>query len=279
MQSMKNLTKSLFMAITLFAGLGIFITSCSDDETLPVASFTSAATELVVAFTSTSTDATSYSWDFGDGNTSTDENPSNTYAAAGTYTVKLTATNDDGSDTAEESVTVEGGAVSGCETEDSTVSPGISYTWATGTGETTDSFFDGFGEYSTERIDNPDMNGNESCYVMQLTRGAGCETWGGAGQGLAGRVDFSAHPTTISLDVWGEATDVTLVFENNAFPDNTPLVAKTVDMTKSGEWETLTFDFSDDVSGNTYGNLILYITRDQGDCNNEVYYVDNLIQG
>jgi hypothetical protein len=78
--------------------------------------------------------------------------------------------------------------------------------------------------------------------------------------------------------VWGEATDITLVFEKNAFPDNEPLVFKTVQMTKSNEWETLTFDFSDDASANTYGNLILYVTRNQGGCADEVYYIDNLVQ-
>lgn len=271
MRSMREVTRSLFMVVTLFAGLGLFMTSCSDEETLPKASFTSEATELTVAFTSTSTDATSYSWDFGDGNSSTDENASNTYAAAGTYTVKLTATNDDGSDTAEEEITVEGGAVS----------TNINLTWETETGDqAVDAFFDGFGEYTTARIANPDMNGNTTGFVMQLTRGTGCEPWGGVGQGLPNRVDFSTQPTTISLDVWGEATDVTLVFENNAYPDNSPLVTRSVDMTKSNEWETLTFDFSDDAtSGNTYGNLILYITRNVDGCMDEVYYVDNLIQG
>jgi hypothetical protein len=287
MESMRELSKSLLMFIVLFAGLGMFVASCGDDDeeeeqtNLPTASFTSVATDLEVTFTNTSTGGTSYSWDFGDGNTSTDESPSNTYAAAGTYAVELTATNDDGSNIAEESVTVEAGVVVGgdCETADNTVSPDINYTWATDTGDATaDAFFDGFGGYTAERIDNPDMNGNESCYVMKLTRVTGCEAWGGAGKPLGGRADFSAHPTTISLDVWGEATDVTLVFENLPFPDNEPLVTKSVDMTKSNEWETLTFDFSDDASGNTYGNLILYISRDAG-CADEVYYVDNLIQG
>ncbi|MBL4586041.1 MAG: PKD domain-containing protein, partial [Flavobacteriales bacterium] len=37
-----------------------------------------------------------YAWSFGDGNVSTEENPSNTYADFGNYTVSLTATNDDG---------------------------------------------------------------------------------------------------------------------------------------------------------------------------------------
>ncbi|MCF8277074.1 MAG: M4 family metallopeptidase [Flavobacteriales bacterium] len=41
--------------------------------------------------------ATSWLWDFGDGNTSTDQNPTHTYQSEGTYTVSLTATNGFGS--------------------------------------------------------------------------------------------------------------------------------------------------------------------------------------
>ena len=72
----------------------------------PVASFTSAVTNLAVAFTDTSTNTpTSWAWDFGDNNTSTDQNPSHTYASAGTRTVTLTATNTDGSDSTSAQVT------------------------------------------------------------------------------------------------------------------------------------------------------------------------------
>ena len=46
-----------------------------------------------VDFVNTSTLATSYLWDFGDGSTSTATDPTHTYAAAGNYTVTLTATN------------------------------------------------------------------------------------------------------------------------------------------------------------------------------------------
>ena len=38
-----------------------------------------------------SSDAIAYSWDFGDGQVSTDENPSNVFTNAGNYTVSLTA--------------------------------------------------------------------------------------------------------------------------------------------------------------------------------------------
>ncbi|GAA4369507.1 hypothetical protein GCM10023185_43190 [Hymenobacter saemangeumensis] len=47
-----------------------------------------------VQFTDQSTGApTSWLWDFGDGNTSTQQNPSHQYTATGTYTVSLTVTN------------------------------------------------------------------------------------------------------------------------------------------------------------------------------------------
>ena len=41
---------------------------------------------------------TSYAWTFGDGGTSTAQNPGHTYTATGTYTVTLTVTNAAGSD-------------------------------------------------------------------------------------------------------------------------------------------------------------------------------------
>ncbi|HSH60376.1 MAG TPA: PKD domain-containing protein, partial [Acidimicrobiales bacterium] len=70
----------------------------------PVVDFTawptSASFGQTVGFHATSTGhPTSWSWDFGDGNSSTLQNPSHAYASAGTYTVTLTAANVAGSDT------------------------------------------------------------------------------------------------------------------------------------------------------------------------------------
>jgi PKD repeat protein len=70
-----------------------------DNQQNPVASFQyaiSATNFLEVVFTNFSQNATSYMWDFGDGNTSTEKDPTHVYAAADDYTVKLTATNDAG---------------------------------------------------------------------------------------------------------------------------------------------------------------------------------------
>ncbi|KKH92052.1 hypothetical protein EO95_13230, partial [Methanosarcina sp. 1.H.T.1A.1] len=70
--------------------------------TAPVASFTSDYTTgvspLNIAFTDTSTGLpTSWSWNFGDGATSTEQNPTHTYSEAGNYSVKLKVTNEIGS--------------------------------------------------------------------------------------------------------------------------------------------------------------------------------------
>jgi len=70
----------------------------------PVASFsanvTSGALPLDVLFTDSSTNTpTSWLWNFGDGTTSTDQNPEHTYSVDGSYTVTLTASNAAGSNT------------------------------------------------------------------------------------------------------------------------------------------------------------------------------------
>jgi PKD repeat protein len=58
------------------------------------ANVTSGAAPLAVQFTDTTPQtARTWSWDFGDGSNSADQNPVHTYTAAGTYTVALTATN------------------------------------------------------------------------------------------------------------------------------------------------------------------------------------------
>ncbi len=70
----------------------------------PVANFsgtpTSGTMPLTVAFSDLSTNGpTGWAWTFGDGGTSTLQNPSHTYALNGTYTVALTASNGTGPNT------------------------------------------------------------------------------------------------------------------------------------------------------------------------------------
>jgi YVTN family beta-propeller protein len=84
-----TLTKSSYMAV-------------SNGLNTPVISFSASPTTgnvpLNVSFTDQSTGSpTSWNWNFGDGNTSKDQNPVHTFNNTGLYSVTLTASNDDGS--------------------------------------------------------------------------------------------------------------------------------------------------------------------------------------
>lgn len=105
----------VYLLMTMVLGLFTFV-SCGDDDeptitgdTVPVSSFQLALDAVdfnTVAFTNFSQDADTYLWDFGDGNSSRDENPTHTYAAPGDYTVTLTASNSFASHTSTKMVTI-----------------------------------------------------------------------------------------------------------------------------------------------------------------------------
>ena len=87
---------------------GYIVVTAPSVTPAPTASFSATGTSgpapLAVAFTSTSTGSiNSYNWTFGDGTSSTLQNPSHSYATAGTYTVSLKVTGSGGSNTASKS--------------------------------------------------------------------------------------------------------------------------------------------------------------------------------
>jgi len=73
----------------------------------PAANFTFLNNGLTVDFNNMSQNATTTIWNFGDGNTSVDNDPSHTYIQNGTYNVQLIISNDCGVDTFNQSVLVE----------------------------------------------------------------------------------------------------------------------------------------------------------------------------
>jgi len=81
---------------------------------VPQAAFSSnAACGLTAGFANNSNGATSYAWNFGDGNSSAQTSPSHTYNTGGTYIVTMIATNAAGcSDTVQQQVTVNPAPVS-----------------------------------------------------------------------------------------------------------------------------------------------------------------------
>lgn len=98
-------TDTIYGAAGAAGGAGYVLITYTPAATPPVAAFSADVTEgtapLTVTFTDSSTnDPTSWAWDIdNDGDTDyTTQNCEHTYTLAGTYSVKLTATNGDGSD-------------------------------------------------------------------------------------------------------------------------------------------------------------------------------------
>lgn len=86
------------LMIRLYDATPITATVNATVTTVPISNFTSNVTSgdapITVQFNDTSTNnPTNWTWDFGDGETSTERNPTHTYYSTGTHIVQLTAAN------------------------------------------------------------------------------------------------------------------------------------------------------------------------------------------
>lgn len=85
--------------LLLLSLLSVLLIACNQDEpqistsqqTTPTAKFSFSVNGLSVKFLNSSKNADTYSWDFGDGETSTGKEPTHVYSKAGAYKVTLTA--------------------------------------------------------------------------------------------------------------------------------------------------------------------------------------------
>lgn len=104
-----NLTK-LLMGLLVTAISALSFSSCSKDEDAkkPEAffSYTCSGDGRTINFTNKSTEAISYLWDFGDGFTSTEENPVHTFAEYKDYFISLIATGKGGENTFMDTIAV-----------------------------------------------------------------------------------------------------------------------------------------------------------------------------
>jgi PKD repeat protein len=128
----------------------------------PVAGFTcdvnSGEAPLIVSFTSTSTgEITSYSWDFGDGDTSALINPAHTYSATGKFMAKLTVTGPGGSNSDDQSINVQApsppDASLTCDVTTGDAPLTVNFT-STSTGNITSYSWD-FGDGEVSTLENP----------------------------------------------------------------------------------------------------------------------------
>jgi PKD repeat protein len=104
-ESSENSTNS-----SMVSSSGSTTNSEKNEEILPVANFSSNITEgyvpLTAQFTDLSENVTERNWDFGDGDTSSEQDPVHTYSSAGTYEVGLVTNNENGTDSKLDTITV-----------------------------------------------------------------------------------------------------------------------------------------------------------------------------
>ena len=131
----------------------------------PTADFTYTANDLAVTFTDQSSDAdgsvVAWSWDFGDGSTSSAQNPAHTYAADGTYAVSLTVTDNEGATAStSKNVTVSSGGgddttppvISAVDTSKIGGSGKFTVSWITDEPATSEVYVVGLGTYTNSSL-------------------------------------------------------------------------------------------------------------------------------
>jgi PKD repeat protein len=163
----------------------IFLTDVQAPSSAPVAGFTFEEQQQgEFQFTDASTmNPTSWAWDFGDGNTSMDQNPLHTFEAPGLYTVCMTVSNADGTDTAcqevavtfapQASFTIEVLTDSSFQFMDMSTNTPTSWAWDFGDGNTSDEqnpthTFAETGDYNVCLTASNSAGSDESCVTVQV---------------------------------------------------------------------------------------------------------------
>jgi len=234
----------------------VLIATGGPTNTPPTASFTYAISERTVTFTDASSDVdgniVSWSWNFGDGTTSNLQHPSHTYIADGTYSVKLTVTDDDGATDADsQTLSVSGSVVNQPPTA------GFSFTTEYLTAAFTDTSQDpdgsiaswswNFGDGSTSSSQNPSHTYvSDGTYTVSLTVTDNL----GVTDSISHDVTVTSQPTS-SITV-GALTDISYLLNKNFWKASVlvtldpPLGGATV----SGLWgDDSTFTCTTDSSG------------------------------
>ena len=189
--------------------------------TPPVASFaetpsTPTAGQSVQFTDTTSGNPTAWSWNFGDGSTSTVQNPTHTYTAAGPFTVSLTASNSSGSNAASHALTVLAAfAAAFTATPAAPVSAqSVAFTDATTGSPTAWSW--SFGDGSTSALENPNhIYATAGTFTASLTA-TGAEGTSTASQKIVVAPEVSASGYDMTLTLSDGAQSTTLAFDGFA---------------------------------------------------------------
>ena len=171
-------TYTVSLTVTSSAGIDSVLIAdlVSVVEPFPISAFTPSTTTgdipLEVTFADASTlNISSWLWDLGDGTTSTLQNPSNTYATAGTYVVSLTVTSEAGTDQSSQSiVAVEPVPIAAFTTDITAGLPPLNVVFSDASTLNITSWLWDFGDGTTSTLSSPTHSFNEvGLYTVALT--------------------------------------------------------------------------------------------------------------
>ncbi len=227
--------------------------------TVPTAGFnanpTSGTAPLTVTFTDTSTgNITTWSWNFGDGTTSTAKNAAKTYTNPGSYTVGLTVTGPAGSNTASRTISVATAApvANFTATPVSGTAP-LAVNFTDGSSGTVSGYSWSFGDGSTSSAQNPAYTYTTAgTYTVSLTTtgpgGTNTKTQngyitvssatggGGSNAGLVGAYHFEEASGTTVVDASGKGNKGTI---SGATPITQGRFGKALSFDGVNDWVTI----------------------------------------
>ncbi len=146
-----------------------------------------------------------------------------------------------------------------------------------------------FGNNST--VVGPDP-GNASNNVGITTKGVNAQSWAGTtvstGLGLANPVPFTANASLVSVRIWSPDAGIPIRLKVEDHTNNTITCETETMTTVAGAWDTLIFDFSNEVNGtavlnlgNTYDLMSIFFNfgTDGATAGSKTYYFDNVMFG
>ncbi len=147
-------------------------------------------------------------------------------------------------------------------------------------------YYDFGGVVTNGSIPNPDASGeNTSSQVLQLTKIAGAETWGGSAMPLEFPIDFTTNGNILSLKVYAPRANIPILLKvedtsSPPNPDGSPSVFAQISIStiNVNTWEVLDFDMALHPNfdlANNYNQIVLF--PDFGSIGQgEVFYIDDI---
>ena len=140
--------------------------------------------------------------------------------------------------------------------------------------------FTNFGGANTTVVNNPAINaGNNSSKVARLSKNSGSEVWAGSFLELGVPIDFSVMKK-IKIKVWSPQSGITVKMKLENLTNSNINSEIDVVNTVSNNWEELTFDFSGINTSNTYQRVVIFFNFGVSGAGQNYYFDDiQLVSG